>query len=804
MGFFRRANRNKEKVLPVSPTVTTSFSSPGPFHLKLNNETMGVMNNKKTNNYNSKIQANNVYTDRSSIESSFIKSKNDSEEKVFFNTGAISPPASLIDDTFLKLNASKTNTEDSSIYHHNNPLSTISSFGSPPTPIRSGDFFPTDAVPVVSTSISSRPSNVNSIQEVDVSHSNIWKGTEKGLTLPTATIANSTKAITSTATLSTNHPINSAPDLKENSHTFTNSSSTNNTSNVITTIQTKSTLFKQKAGYIFDSDASESEDEEENNEDNDNGTGSFLWSNISSETKIPSNHIKQRKQHRPKGPVTKTPAATDASNSNTLGRKSGVPPQAILMSRMKERHRQECRKSWEPLGQQQHNQAYLKRMTPTKPTMYKMDAIVSPATSGILMSESAISFASLSHQSAASPTTTQTIDLNKQQHQQRQQKTIYCSRLPQPLSIPYALETNVSRGSKGGSITSRRPTVSVTLSKRNSIMKKINRSARASSWSISRSHQQQRPQQKDVFSNGPAAFQLADTQSTMPSPSSPIPGYYQQQQNENVVPRMIPVTPPPDDINSPIVSPTRLTQSMLDIKDVACKDASEFERMHENRSLYSLPDLSQFATTMQKERSHNKYPRFVEKPLNGLNKEAVKPKVKNNNNETTASSTIKDHETLDIEERNGTTSCSLLSSVNGDMELGHKRLLPLGDTLPTVLVAKESGLNQYYLVLSQEQHFEFSSFQHGYNHHHRCCHTHKKGHHHHHHHHPQQHRCDGCPMQKQTFFHNYNQQHRHHRRYNLPLFNAPSPQSSKRQNKCNRSRSSGKSCNHHQQQQQKQ
>ncbi|KAG2226662.1 hypothetical protein INT45_001009 [Circinella minor] len=793
MGFFRRANKKKEKILPVSPTVTTSFSSPGPFHLKLNNETMGAMNNNKTSNYNSKIQAINGYTNRAFIESSLIKSKNDSEEKVFFNAGATSSPTSLINDTFLELNASKTNIEDSSIHYHNNPLSPISSFESPPTPIKSSDFDPTDAVPLVSRSISSRPSNVNSIQEVDVSHSNIWKETEKDLISPTATIDDSTR----TAMLGPNHPVNSTPNLKENSRTSTNSSPTNNKSNVITTIQAKSTLFKHKAGYTFDSDASGSEEEEENNEDNDNGTDSFLSSNISSETNIPSNHIKQQKQHRPKGPANKTSTAADASNSNLSGRNSGVPSQATLMSRMKERHRQECRKSWQPVGQQQHNQAYLKRLTPTMPIMYKMDAIISPLTSEIPTSESAISFASVSHLSAASPTTTQTIDANKQQ---RQQKTIYRSRLPQPLSIPYALENIVSRGSIDRSITSWRPTASVTLSKRNSIMKKLNRSARASSWSISRSHQQQRPQQKDIFSNGPGSFQLADTPSTMSPPSSPISGYYPQQHNANVVPRLIPVTPPPDDINSPIISPTELTQSMLDIKDVACKEASEFERMHKNRSLCSLPDLSQFETTMQKKRSHNKCPRFVEKPLNGLNKESVKPKVKNNNNETTTSSTIKNHETPGLDEGNGTTSCSLFSSVNGDMELGHKQLLPLGDTLPTVLVVKESGLSQYYLLLSQDQHFELPSFQHRYNHYHRCCHNHKKGHHHH----LQQHQCDGCPMQKQTCCHNYNQQHRHHCRHNLSLSNASSTQSSKRQNKCNRSRSSGKLCNHHQQQQQKQ
>ena len=114
MGFLRRRNKKKDKTLPASSTVATSFSSPEPLHLNLRNETMVVINNKESNNRDSNIQIDNVYTNRSTIDSSLIKSTSDCEEKVAFNARGSSSPTSLTDNVFLELDASETNTIDSS------------------------------------------------------------------------------------------------------------------------------------------------------------------------------------------------------------------------------------------------------------------------------------------------------------------------------------------------------------------------------------------------------------------------------------------------------------------------------------------------------------------------------------------------------------------------------------------------------------------------------------------------------------------------------------------------------------------
>ncbi|KAI9255586.1 hypothetical protein BDA99DRAFT_539736 [Phascolomyces articulosus] len=816
MGFLRRANKKREETLSVSQTMISSFSSPEPLHLKLdNNDDTVIMatNNMKNDHENPNVAPDNEYAAGSPISNSFMKNTDSS-------------PTTLNDDVFLELDASgKNNIGQSESVISNGFLpakpATISA-----TATRTADILTTPAKAKVNHSFHTSTTVLENARKEDRNRVPLAATITYSTTAP--------KARPGTTLVGRNHSVNSTPSQKGSNTSIFSSSDITGTNSGISS-RTKPVLFKRKTASILDSDVSDSDSEE----DNDDDTASSSSTTISLDTGLPSTDIKQQQQQQQlKGHsinktvpiVTNTITTTNINTSkgngcnSSNGNIAGLASQATLMARMKERHRQECRKSWQPMDKQQpctpplQQQLYLQRIAPIKPNTFVMDTVISP-TSRIPSSESYVSFGSNSRMSVAPTTQQQAIDLKQPQ----QQQAIYRPRLPQPLSMPYALDM-AARSSMEATTGPWSPITANESSTSNGefIGSKSYRTTRTPSWETLESQQQQRiRQQNRVLSNNrPAPIQVASPIS--PTSISPTPSLNQQQQQHPpvMIPyHLMPMTPPPDINGAPKTSKIRSNYLGLDLKNLPRKVSVELERMHENLSRYSLPDLSQLTSRsvdiinislpqQQQQQQQNKYPKpslphhLTKKSSHSLGdlKEAA-----------IASKSIKDTDALKnaqilaLEKEKGDKT-SFAGASNNSMELGHSQLLPLGETLPTVLIAKGTGeTNQYYLVLPPGQYNSHLPFNNTKQLHHCSHHLHNQCQYHHHY----RHRSDCSILHSPCCQHHHHhfQQPQRGQQHQFPCnmevddntCKATSTICIKHKSKCSRSCIYGK-CNHQQQQ----
>ncbi|KAI9493992.1 hypothetical protein BDB00DRAFT_871751 [Zychaea mexicana] len=661
MGFLRRGNKKKEEIsASTTMMMTSSFSSPEPLHLKLNNSNGDADDDHDYYGYNK----------RSPIANMFLRS--DHRE-----TPSTKSPTSLTDDIYLEMGSSSARNDG---YQ-------LSSMPVTPADATTDIFLPdsTDA-----------DNNCTTVAECKK------KGRSSVTSVATVATAYPTPTTTTTrvdaAVLNRNPSVISTPNQEETSASLPPTLAVDANS-------AKRSLFKRKTVSILDSDISDSDD-----------TASSSSAVMFSESES-SEGIKHQQREKLFGKMT----TADPGGTSTTG--GGLPPsQATQMARMKERHRQECRTSWQSIDKQQ--QLYLQRVTPSVPIMYTINTCsgVSP-NNKLSASESFMSFGSSSQYSYGATA----VEAKQKQHL-HQQQTIYRPRLAQPLSMPYALDL-VSRGIVEP-VSPWSPTTSEALSK-HSRLPRSNRSTRTSSMSPCGSCQQQ---QRKIPSKT-ASIQTAAPMSAIPASSNDQGLMYQQQQQQSpIIPpvHMMPLTPPPDAGDSP-VSPkaTKANHALtgenheLNMKRLSCKAVSELERMHEDRSRYSLPDLSELASGVSSS-SRNKHQQHHPR----LSKQVSRSLTDLKGASESSTSYLQPQDRLVVIDKDAKKSSSLCSppaaaaatAANNEPEkFGYRQLLPLGDTMPTILVAKGSP-DQYYSLLPQGQHS--SAFNHYINQQttmHHCC-----------------------------------------------------------------------------------
>ncbi|KAI8137440.1 hypothetical protein BJV82DRAFT_674787 [Fennellomyces sp. T-0311] len=605
MGFLRRGNKKGLRKDQVS-TMTSSFSSPEPLHLKISD---------------SLPENNNIHG--SPIASAFMSSTEPTNGVL--NGSATSPPTSLIDDILFELRSSEAKKPES------------------------------PSLPIIPGNARYQSTLSDTVQTTEINSSaaeHIWKnqGTASTAT-PAATLTKCARRNTATDyVVHRHHSVNSGPG----------DSSSRIPSIDVSSMRREKPAFKRKNGSIPDSDVSDTE------------TSSTSSTVISSE----SESAAHTKQQDPTGSNSKF------NKTGSSGPSSPVSSQAILMARMKERHRQECRKSWQAIPEN----LYIHRASPSMPVIYPLDTII--PSSAVPTSESFMSL-------APSPRLSGSEQYSKQQHQQQ---TVYRPRLAQPLSMPYALDL-ASRGF-----------VDVTSPYGNSTMSEPPLSPKQEGYNMGY-HQEPGVKQKlDRPLSTPVSLwpseQRKKRASTPPSTrnaASPTMTAHQRrfQQQQKLAPSIhMPLTPPPDDMPVSPKAAQHFIPETVNMEKLPRKLISELERMHDGHSRYSLPDLSDLESPGP---SNRRLLKRVSRSMTDL---------KDSSRKVTGE---KQRAPVDTITRNQG------AEISPPTNAGYQQLLPLGDTMPVVLVVKGTP-DQYYLVMQQQGHHALHCHQqHHHQPHHNAC-----------------------------------------------------------------------------------